>query len=456
MKKIFYIAICAVLLNSCHIYRDYQRPEGLPVDSLYRDINPSEVADTSNLGMLSWKEVFRDTCLQRLIEYGLQNNTDMQVALLRVDQAQAQLKSAKLAFLPSLTLSPQGTLTSTDGGKAVKTYELPVQASWEIDLFGKLRNAKQETLASLLQQQAYRQAVQSELIASVANSYYSLLMLDEQVEISVGTLDVWKEQIRTMEARLKVGEETENAVTQARASLYELEASYNDLLRQQRETENALCTLLGTTAREIERGRLYEQTFPQQLSAGVPLSLLSRRPDVVQAEMELAAAYYSTNQARSAFYPSLTLSGSAGWTNSLGQVVTNPGGWILSAVASLSQPIFNRGKLISNLRVSKDEEQIALLNYKQAILNAGEEVNNALYAIESVERNLTIHTNQCRQLERTVQTSESLYRTGNASYLELLTARQSLLNARLNLVADKFTYCQSIINLYSSLGGGCE
>lgn len=456
MKKIFYIAICAVLLNSCHIYRDYQRPEGLPVDSLYRDINPSEVADTSNLGMLSWKEVFRDTCLQRLIEYGLQNNTDMQVALLRVDQAQAQLKSAKLAFLPSLTLSPQGTLTSTDGGKAVKTYELPVQASWEIDLFGKLRNAKQETLASLLQQQAYRQAVQSELIASVANSYYSLLMLDEQVEISVGTLDVWKEQIRTMEARLKVGEETENAVTQARASLYELEASYNDLLRQQRETENALCTLLGTTAREIERGRLYEQTFPQQFSAGIPLSLLSRRPDVVQAEMELAAAYYSTNQARSAFYPSLTLSGSAGWTNSLGQVVTNPGGWILSAVASLSQPIFNRGKLISNLRVSKDEEQIALLNYKQAILNAGEEVNNALYAIESVERNLTIHTNQCRQLERTVQTSESLYRTGNASYLELLTARQSLLNARLNLVTDKFTYCQSIINLYSSLGGGCE
>lgn len=456
MKKIFYIAICAVLLNSCHIYRDYQRPEGLPVDSLYRDINPSEVADTSNLGMLSWKEVFRDTCLQRLIEYGLQNNTDMQVALLRVDQAQAQLKSAKLAFLPSLTLSPQGTLTSTDGGKAVKTYELPVQASWEIDLFGKLRNAKQETLASLLQQQAYRQAVQSELIASVANSYYSLLMLDEQVEISVGTLDVWKEQIRTMEARLKVGEETENAVTQARASLYELEASYNDLLRQQRETENTLCTLLGTTAREIERGRLYEQTFPQQFSAGVPLSLLSRRPDVVQAEMELAAAYYSTNQARSAFYPSLTLSGSAGWTNSLGQVVTNPGGWILSAVASLSQPIFNRGKLISNLRVSKDEEQIALLNYKQAILNAGEEVNNALYAIESVERNLTIHTNQCRQLERTVQTSESLYRTGNASYLELLTARQSLLNARLNLVTDKFTYCQSIINLYSSLGGGCE
>lgn len=456
MKKIFYIAICAVLLNSCHIYRDYQRPEGLPVDSLYRDINPSEVADTSNLGMLSWKEVFRDTCLQRLIEYGLQNNTDMQVALLRVDQAQAQLKSAKLAFLPSLTLSPQGTLTSTDGGKAVKTYELPVQASWEIDLFGKLRNAKQETLASLLQQQAYRQAVQSELIASVANSYYSLLMLDEQVEISVGTLDVWKEQIRTMEARLKVGEETENAVTQARASLYELEASYNDLLRQQRETENTLCTLLGTTAREIERGRLYDQTFPQQLSAGVPLSLLSRRPDVVQAEMELAAAYYSTNQARSAFYPSLTLSGSAGWTNSLGQVVTNPGGWILSAVASLSQPIFNRGKLISNLRVSKDEEQIALLNYKQAILNAGEEVNNALYAIESVERNLTIHTNQCRQLERTVQTSESLYRTGNASYLELLTARQSLLNARLNLVTDKFTYCQSIINLYSSLGGGCE
>lgn len=459
MRKITCITIICinmVLLSSCHIYRNYQRPDNLPTDSLFRDADNQPVTDSLSLGDLPWQEIFQDTLLQQYIRYGLEHNTDMQTALLRVDQAKAQLTAAKLSFLPSLTLSPQGTLTSTAGSKTVKTYELPVQASWEIDLFGNLLNAKKGTQATLLQQQAYQQAVRSELIASIANTYYSLLMLDEQVEISQSTLGVWKEQVRTMEARLKVGEETENAVTQARASLYELEATHNDLLRQQREAENSLCTLLGMTSRSLERGTLDKQIFPETLPTGIPVRLLSRRPDIVQAEMTLANAYYTTNQARSAFYPNLNLSGSAGWTNALGQAVTNPGDWILSAVASLTQPLFNRGKLISNLRVSKDEEQIALLNYRQALLDAGQEVNDALYATESAGRSLESHREQCRELERTVQTSEALYRTGNATYLELLTARQSLLNARLNVVTDSFTQCQAVINLYQALGGGAE
>ena len=459
MRKITCITIICinmVLLSSCHIYRNYQRPDNLPTDSLFRDADNQPVTDSLSLGDLPWQEIFQDTLLQQYIRYGLEHNTDMQTALLRVDQAKAQLTAAKLSFLPSLTLSPQGTLTSTAGSKTVKTYELPVQASWEIDLFGNLRNAKKGTQATLLQQQAYQQAVRSELIAGIANTYYSLLMLDEQVAISQSTLEVWKEQVRTMEARMKVGEETENAVTQARASLYELEATHNDLLRQQRETENSLCTLLGMTSRSLERGTLDKQIFPETLPTGIPVRLLSRRPDIVQAEMTLANAYYTTNQARSAFYPNLNLSGSAGWTNALGQAVTNPGDWILSAVASLAQPLFNRGKLISNLRVSKDEEQIALLNYRQTLLDAGQEVNDALYATESAGRSLESHRKQCRELERTVQTSEALYRTGNATYLELLTARQSLLNARLNVVTDSLTQCQAVINLYQALGGGAE
>lgn len=459
MRKITCITIICinmVLLSSCHIYRNYQRPDNLPTDSLFRDADNQPVTDSLSLGDLPWQEIFQDTLLQQYIRYGLEHNTDMQTALLRVDQAKAQLTAAKLSFLPSLTLSPQGTLTSTAGSKTVKTYELPVQASWEIDLFGNLRNAKKGTQATLLQQQAYQQAVRSELIAGIANTYYSLLMLDEQVAISQSTLEVWKEQVRTMEARMKVGEETENAVTQARASLYELEATHNDLLRQQRETENSLCTLLGMTSRSLERGTLDKQIFPETLPTGIPVRLLSRRPDIVQAEMTLANAYYTTNQARSAFYPNLNLSGSTGWTNALGQAVTNPGDWILSAVASLTQPLFNRGKQISNLRVSKDEEQIALLNYRQALLDAGQEVNDALYATESAGRSLESHRKQCRELERTVQTSEALYRTGNATYLELLTARQSLLNARLNVVTDSFTQCQAVINLYQALGGGAE
>lgn len=454
MKRILYIIGCVTALSSCRIYSSYQRPDGLPTDSLFRDTTIVSADDSLSFGDLPWEDVFGDPQLQELIRYGLAHNTDMQTALLRLDEAKAQLLSAKLAFLPSLTLSPQGTLTSTDGSKTVKTYELPLQASWEVDLFGSLRNAKKGAQATLLQQQAYQQAVRSELIASIANHYYSLLMLDEQIDISSSTMEVWKDQVRLMEAKLKVGEENENAVTQARASLYELEATHNDLLRQQREAENSLCTLLGMTCRTVGRGKLSEQVFPETFQTGVPLRLLARRPDVVQAEMTLASAYYSVNQARSAFYPNLTLTGSAGWTNSLGQTITNPGGWILSAVASLTQPIFNRGKLISNLRVSKDEEQIALLGYKQTLLEAGQEVNDALYAVSSVRRTLDSHRKQCQELEHSIVTAEALYRTGNATYLELLSARQALLSARLNVVTDGFTYCQSVISLYNALGGG--
>lgn len=454
MKRILYIIGCVTALSSCRIYSSYQRPDGLPTDSLFRDTTIVSADDSLSFGDLPWEDVFGDPQLQELIRYGLAHNTDMQTALLRLDEAKAQLLSAKLAFLPALTLSPQGTLTSTDGSKTVKTYELPLQASWEVDLFGSLRNAKKGAQATLLQQQAYQQAVRSELIASIANHYYSLLMLDEQIDISSSTMEVWKDQVRLMEAKLKVGEENENAVTQARASLYELEATHNDLLRQQREAENSLCTLLGMTCRTVGRGKLSEQVFPETFQTGVPLRLLARRPDVVQAEMTLASAYYSVNQARSAFYPNLTLTGSAGWTNSLGQTITNPGGWILSAVASLTQPIFNRGKLISNLRVSKDEEQIALLGYKQTLLEAGQEVNDALYAVSSVRRTLDSHRKQCQELERSIVTAEALYRTGNATYLELLSARQALLSARLNVVTDGFTYCQSVISLYNALGGG--
>lgn len=258
MKRILYIIGCVTALSSCRIYSSYQRPDGLPTDSLFRDTTIVSADDSLSFGDLPWEDVFGDPQLQELIRYGLAHNTDMQTALLRLDEAKAQLLSAKLAFLPALTLSPQGTLTSTDGSKTVKTYELPLQASWEVDLFGSLRNAKKGAQATLLQQQAYQQAVRSELIASIANHYYSLLMLDEQIDISSSTMEVWKDQVRLVEAKLKVGEENENAVTQARASLYELEATHNDLLRQQREAENSLCTLLGMTCRTVGRGKLSE------------------------------------------------------------------------------------------------------------------------------------------------------------------------------------------------------
>lgn len=456
MRKLVLLIVSVALLNSCQVYRNYKRPAELPIDGLYQPVDSIVANDTSSMGDLPWQEVFQDTLLQKLITYGLDNNTDMQIALLRVDEAQARLKAAKLSFLPSVSLSPQFAINKSGNNSATKTYELPLQASWEVDLFGKLRNAKKAVQATLLQQEAYRQAVRSELIATIANDYYTLLMLDEQIKISQATLEIWKEQIRVMEAKFKVGEETENAIRQARANLYELEATHNDLSRNLYEAENAICTLLGTTYHKIVRSNFEQQVFPEQFSVGIPLRLLSKRPDVLQAEMALASSYYNTNQARAAFYPNLTLSGSLGWTNSLGQMVSNPGSLILSALASLAQPIFNRGTLISNLRVSKDEEQIALLTYKQTILDAGEAVNTALYSIKSVKNNLDKHCRQCDELRKAVNISEALYKTGNATYLDLLTARQSLLNAQLKIVSDQFEYSQSIINLYNALGGGAE
>lgn len=454
MKKIILFAFSAILISSCSVYKSYERPSDISVENLYQHSDTVSETDTTSLGDIPWQELFSDAALQKLIKQGIEGNTDLQVALLRLDQAKSQLTAAKLAFLPSLTFSPSGTISKTGSNAAVKSYELPVQASWEIDLFGSLRNAKKGAQATLLEQEAYRQAVQSELVANIANSYYSLLLLDKEIEISQNTLTVWEEQVRAIEAMLKVGEETENALTQARASLYELEATHNDLIRQQREAENALCTLLGITCQTIERGTLDEQVMPEQINTGIPLRLLSNRPDVAQAEMTLANAFYATNKARSAFYPNLTLSGSIGWTNSVGEAVTNPGTWIMSAVASLTQPIFNRGQLKSNLQVAKDDEEIAKLNYKQAILEAGQDVNDALYAVQSAQRSFDIHTKQCNELERTVKTAQSLYETANATYLELLSARQSLLNAQLSVATDQFTSLQAVVNLYKALGGG--
>ena len=460
MRKAILFAMIAVMASSCSIYRKYHRPEDLQVnvDSLYRAELIANPEDTVSFGTMPWEELFTDPYLKDLIDSGLVHNTDLQTAILRVQQAQDGLYAAKWAYSPSLNLSPQGSVSSIDGNKATFGYNLGGAVSWDIDLFGSLLNAKREAQATLLQQDAYRQAVRSQIIATIATSYYALLMMDEQVKISDESVVIWREQVRTLEAQLRVGTVNENAVTQARANLYGLEASNAQLKQQQKETENALCSLLGRVSGTIERSTLAEQELPDSaISAGVPLQLLSNRPDVYQAEMALAAAYYTTNQARSAFYPKLTLSGSAGWTNSLGQAVTNPAGVLLNAVAQLAQPIFNKGQLRSNLRISKAEEEIAKLNYKQTILNAGQEVNDALFAIETAGIMLEKHQAQCVDLERTVKTADLLYKkSAYGSYLELLTAQQSLLNAQLNVVSDKYNQLSYIVTLYKALGGGKE
>ena len=458
MKKILLLTVIVALTSSCSIYRKYHRPEDLPVDSLYRaEVMETATEDTTSLGYMPWEVMFTDPYLQDLIKTGLEHNVDLQSAILRVEQAKAQLSAAKWAYAPSLNLTPQGGLSSVNAGKVSWNYNVGGAVSWDIDLFGSLLNSKRGAQATLLQQQAYQQAVRSQIIGTIANSYYALLMLDDQVKISAENVEIWKEQVRTMEVMLKVGQTNESAVTQARANLYALEASYADLVRQQRETENALCSLLGQPYFPIERGTLSEQTVPDNISVPVPLQLLSNRPDVMQAEMAYASSYYTTNMARAAFYPSINLSGSAGWTNSIGQAISNPAGWLLSALGQLTMPVFNHGQLRANLKVSKAEEEIARLTYRQALLTAGEEVNNALFAIQTHETMLEKHQAQCKDLERTLVSTEYLFRNSSGTtYLELLTAQQSLLSAQLNAISDQYQLLQSVVTLYQALGGGKE
>lgn len=460
MKKQFIYLMCATaLLSSCHIYKSYDRPKDIDTDALYRDpasATDTLAADTANIGNLPWEDVFRDPELQALIVKGLENNVDMQSAILRVEESKALLTAARLSFLPSLNLAPEGTISSFNHAKANKTYQLPVVASWEVDLFGKLLNGSRDARATLLRSEAYRQAVRSQLIAGIANTYYTLLMLDRQLAISVETSAIWKENVRAMEAMKEAGMTTEAAVVQSKANYHQVEASLADLRRQIRETENALSVLLAEVPQTIDRGTLEEQELPTDLAAGIPLQLLENRPDVKAAEMALASAYYVTNQARSAFYPQVNITGLLGWTNNSGVGIVNPGKLILSAVGSLAQPIFNHGKLIANLKVSKAEEKIAQMNYQQTILNAGREVSDALFLYDAADKKMTEHAQQVNELEKAVEYTQALFHSGQATYLEILTAQQSLLGARLNEVSDRFQRIQAVINLYEAVGGGRE
>ncbi len=460
MKKIIGLCCATLLLSSCHIYKSYDRLESIDASGIYRDpaaVNDTLAAnDTTNMGNLSWKEIFRDPKLQALIEEGLANNVDMQAAVLRVKESKALLNSARLSYLPSLALAPQGSLTSVDKA-TVKNYTLPASASWEVDLFGKLLNAHRGQKASYLQSKAYQQAVRSQLIGGIANAYYSLLMLDRQVSVTEENVALMKETVRTMEAMKEAGMTTESAVAQSKGAYHQTEASLADLKRQVRETENSISVLLAKAPQNIERGTLEEQVMPTELAVGVPLQLLENRPDVKAAELALASAYYTTNQARSAFYPGVNITGTLGWTNgSNGTVISNPAVMLWNAIGSLTQPIFQRGKLVANLKVSKAEEQIAKMNYQQTILEAGKEVSDALFLYDTADKKLTEHQAQVSEMQKAVEMNKDLFQAGKATYLEIITAQQSLLSAQLNEVSDTFQRMQAVINLYSALGGGRE
>lgn len=453
-KQIIISAVATLLLSSCGVYTKYQRPEDISTEGLYGQ--EVELQDTTSIASLSWRELFTDSQLQSLIEHALQSNTDLLSARQRIKEAEAALLSAKLSYLPSFMLTPQGGVSSFDKSKGSWTYTAVASASWEIDIFGKLTNAKRRAKALYLQSAEYEQAVSTSLIANVANLYYTLLMLDEQYRISEETAVNWQNSVRTMRAMMAAGMTNEASVSQSEANCRQVEASLLDLKQQIKEVENSLSILLGDVPGTIERGRLEGQIFPEELAVGVPIQLLARRPDVKSAELSLASAFYSTNAARSAFYPSITLGGTAGWTNSAGSMILNPGKLLLSAVGALTQPLFNKGLNVAQLKIAKAQQEEAKLAFRQALLNAGSEVNNALTQVQTARGKTTLRTGQINSLENAVRSTQLLMQHGTSTYLEVLTAQQSLLSAQLTQVADRFDEIQGIINLYQALGGGRE
>ena len=452
MKKILAsIITLPLLLAGCGIYTDYTRPALPVVDSLYTHMPVEAVSnDTTSLAFLSWEELFADSLLRGYIRMGLEHNTDLNLARLRVEEAEATLQASRLAFFPSASLSAELGASRAQG----PSFSVAPSFQWEIDAFGKMRNTKKGAEAALEQSRAYRQAVQTQLIATIADSYYALLMLDQQIEISRRTMATWEENIRSLSALKRAGKTNEAAVLQASANKLQVENSIYSMQRQIYEQENAFAALLGTGPMEIRRGKLDDQSFPENLSVGIPLHLLQYRPDVRQAEYALAESFYAENLARSYFYPGITLGGSAGWSTSFGTAIGNPAGWLASALASLTAPLFDRGTSIARLKIAKAQQQEALLSFRQTLIDAGTEVNNALAAWQTAKQRLNVDQKLILNLQAAVWNTNLLMKHGLTNYLEVLTAQQTLLSAELSQSSDKYAEIQSVINLYHALGGG--
>ena len=400
MKKILFVLTVATLLSSCSIYKKYSRPESISTDGLYGKI---EQKDTTTMADVSWREFFTDKHLQGYIEQGLKNNIDMAITAERVSQAELALQSARLAFIPSFNFQPQFNYSTSS---SLFSYSLPVRASWEIDIMARQINAKRRAEASLEQTKLYRRSVQTALVAAIANNYYTLLMLDAQLRVSRSTSKSWKENVRTMKAMKEAGMTNAASISQTEANSCSIDASLHDLEYKLVQAQNSFALLLGVTPQEFPRGELNGVDFKQELLIGVPAQLLSRRPDLQQAEYNLHLAFYNTNIARAALYPSLTISGEAGWS----QIISNPGGFFLSLGGSLLQPIFNAGRNRANLKIAESQQREALLNFHHTLLEAGNEVNTALAQCRSARSKTNLRIRQIQTLESAVYSTRQLMR----------------------------------------------
>ena len=460
MKKIMIFAAAMLLISSCGVYNKYERPDvetaGLIRDAV-SDIDTLAVQDTASFGNLPWRAVFTDPQLQALIEQGLERNADLLNAALNVKMYESMLTAAKLAFLPAVTLGQQSPMASistlyTDPSTTTKSYSIPITASWTLDLFGNILSQKRSTQMKLLGMKDYQMAVRAQVIGGIANSYYTLLMLDEQLRIVTEMGKMAKETWDMMKLQYNLGRMRSTSVQSAEAAYLSTQTQANDFRRQIRATENALSLLIGQQGQQIPRSTLDQQSLPTEFSVGVGVALLKNRPDVHNAEMALASCFHDVQTARSQFYPNITVGASLAFTNSNGNL--NPGKWLASLFSSLTQPIFQRGALIVNLKVKKMQYEQAFNTWQNAILKAGNEVSNALVNYRGYDDNSKIEAQRIEVLTKNVEDTRALYQSSGSSYLEVLTAQNQLLSAQLNKASAEFNKMQSVVSLYTALGGG--
>lgn len=455
-KYILFVAVAGLVVASCKVAQPYQAPQ-VSTDSLYRNVTTT---DTTTIANLRWNELFTDPTLQQLINEGISKSIDLQVAYTRIQQAQAYYSQSKAAFIPSFDANAGVNISklSEAQGFGIRTsstqYQLGVSTAWEADIWGKLKSSKKASLASLLQTDAAAKAIQTRLVADIANYYYLLLALDQQLAITRQTINNWDTTVRTMRALKEAARVTEAAVVQSEAQRYAAEVTIPDLKQSIKETENALSIVLGSAPNAVQRGNLQNQQTTAILQTGIPAQLLANRPDVLQAELNFRYYFELTNVARTYFYPSLSITGSTGLNALSFGDLFDPSSFVASIGAGLTQPIFNRRANKTRLEVARLQQREALLGFQNTLLNAGREVSDAMSLHETALEKIAIRTNQMTALQKSVDYTQELIRNGFGNYIEIITARQSLLQAELGRVNDRLQQLQAVVDLYRSLGGG--
>lgn len=457
-QALLVILAAATFVASCRVTKPYRQAEAVADSKLYRD---STSTDTTTMADLPWTQLFTDPHLQALIREGIANNLDLKIANARMDAAAANLRQSKQAFLPSVDATASVTqqkIAASQGGNFItanRTYQLYASASWEVDVWGKLRSTKRAYMAAFLQSDAYRRAVLTQLIANIASNYYALLAYDEQLKITRQTVENRKADVETMKTLKESDVVTGADVVQSEANRYSAEVTIPDLLQNIRETENTISVYLGRSPGAIERGVLADQSVNADLKTGLPAQLLANRPDVQQAEYQLRYYYELTNVARTYFYPSLSLTATGGLNGTTLDNYFDASHFFGNIVGSLTAPIFQQGQNKQRLRVAEANQQEYLVTYKKTLLTAGQEVTNALFDYNAAVDKAAIRGQQIAYLQKSVDyTKELLKYTSNTNYTDVLTSEQSLLSAQLNSISDKLQQLQAVVTLYRSLGGG--